>query len=491
MNGMRELFINSIEDSTYPTSEYSYNPDFFYPEYPWGKENISKEKNFGYQMVRECLIGLKLDEENINSVEWNPLGKIIQFGDTVVLKPNWVMNFNKNKHVKIHSLDCLITHPSVLRAILDYCIIALKGSGRLIIGDAPMQGCDLDDLLVKSGYDKLFAFYNDHNVNLSPVDFRKYSVIVDKNKVLIGKKYTGSEGVEVDLSTKSRLRNIDGERLKYKVSDYNEKTTTQYHSNGRHSYLISKDVLSADVIINICKPKCHRLAGMTASIKNIVGITYDKVCLPHRTSGSVSEGGDEYLNKDFIKQIISKVLNLKMYFEEKNLLFFSLCMRYIYGVLYYIARSISKDKYLVGSWFGNDTIWRTSLDLYEIIRFADKNGKISDSEQRKIFNIADMIISGERNGPVSPEPKQVGMILAGFDGVFMDRVICEIMGFDYMKVPTIKNSINDSALSNCDVNKTKIFSNVQELNDKTLSSIETHTKWHFKPYDSWKGHIEL
>ena len=65
--------------------------------------------------------------------------------------------------------------------------------------------------------------------------------------------------------------------------------------------LLNKIVLEADVIINIPKPKCHRLAGMTAALKNMVGVIYDKNSLPHRKIGSVEEGGDAYKKKNIFK----------------------------------------------------------------------------------------------------------------------------------------------------------------------------------------------
>ena len=77
--------------------------------------------------------------------------------------------------------------------------------------------------------------------------------------------------------------------------------TQNYHNEKEHKYVLNKIVLEADVIINIPKPKCHRLAGMTAALKNMVGVIYDKNSLPHRKIGSVEEGGDAYKKKNIFK----------------------------------------------------------------------------------------------------------------------------------------------------------------------------------------------
>ena len=53
-------------------------------------------------------------------------------------------------------MECLITHPSVVRCLFDYVYIALQGQGKIIIADAPVQNCLFDVLLQKSGYGELF-----------------------------------------------------------------------------------------------------------------------------------------------------------------------------------------------------------------------------------------------------------------------------------------------------------------------------------------------
>jgi uncharacterized protein (DUF362 family) len=479
-----------VDDTAdYPTALFNFNPDTVYPEYLWGTAEISEEKNQIYSMVRQCLAGLKMDIANFNTPGWNPFGEFITEGDTVVIKPNWVMHFNKNKAVRENSLECLITHPSVARAVIDYCLIALKGTGKIVIGDAPMQGCDLNRLINSSGYRELFRFYNDKSIDLKPTDFRKYATIV-KNNVLVGKKYNTNEFIEVNLDSTSKFSSVDSSVKRYKVSDYDDKITNLYHNEQTHRYTINKEILSADVVINLCKPKCHRLAGLTAAVKNFVGVTFDKACLPHRTMGSRFEGGDEYLYTSHLKKLIGKVLDKKISYEEQDCHAISFIMRYIYGGLYYLMKYVSKDKFLIGSWYGNDTIWRTVLDLYFIVLYADKSGIIQDSKQRKVFNIADMIISGERNGPVSPEPKKIGLIIAGYDAVVLDRLVCEIMGFDYTRIPSIFYSINDCNLSDESVMPCVLYSNLSDYTMKPIDELVFPDKWRFKPYDSWKGSIE-
>lgn len=48
-----------------------------------------------------------------------------------------------------NDLRALVTHPSVVRAIVDYVYIALTNSGEIYVADAPMQECNLEEALKK------------------------------------------------------------------------------------------------------------------------------------------------------------------------------------------------------------------------------------------------------------------------------------------------------------------------------------------------------
>ena len=83
-----------------------------------------------------------------------------------------------------------------------------------------------------------------------------------------------------------------------------------YHSIKEHNYCINKELLAADVIINVCKPKTHRKAGITAALKNFVGTVAEKACLPHHTAGSAADKGDAYQNKNDILDISEELLDI-------------------------------------------------------------------------------------------------------------------------------------------------------------------------------------
>ena len=478
---------------SYPSSEYCFSPSKIFPEYPFSSGTLSQKDNTVYDMIRELFKIAELDFANFGSGSWNPLGEFIYPGATVLLKPNWVENKNKNNIDD--SLSCLVTNPSVVRAVIDYAIIALKGKGRIILADAPMQGCDLSELFRITGYDKLFHFYKEQNIDIEIYDLRKYSVTQKYKGVISQPKMTenSSGSVLVDLGSRSMHSEKDNQNPHYKVEDYLMNTTKEYHSKGVHRYEINKHVLEADIIINLPKPKTHRLAGITAAMKNFVGITYDKACLPHRIEGDIESGsGDAYKKRSFFKKQMS-------FFNERrtaNAIQGRSNSAYVDALLMkgsYLLGSISSgDKYRIGSWYGNDTIWRTAVDLNNIVMHCDKNGVYHDEIIRKVISIGDMIISGEKEGPVGPTPKALGILLMSDNQLAFDATVCHIMGFFKRKLPMFYNEEVLELFGFPNVKKleeTLVSSNIKALNHK-LDEIRFPEKWHFEPHPCWKGYIE-
>jgi hypothetical protein len=88
-----------------------------------------------YDAVKNSFILLDLDNKNIGKDDWNPLSEIVNPGDRVLIKPNAVFDFSWNINSSVFSL---ITHESIIRTVIDYVFIDLKGSGEIIISDAPL-----------------------------------------------------------------------------------------------------------------------------------------------------------------------------------------------------------------------------------------------------------------------------------------------------------------------------------------------------------------
>ena len=143
----RMTAIVRTDKAVYPP-EAPFDPDSYPPEYPWDRPKIHIEKNQAYDGVRRSLAALKLDSENLGKTSWNPLGEIVKPGDTVLLKPNLVC---ENRESRPDQWEQIITSASVTRAVIDYVLIALSGSGRVVIADSPQTDSDFELTAGRSG----------------------------------------------------------------------------------------------------------------------------------------------------------------------------------------------------------------------------------------------------------------------------------------------------------------------------------------------------
>lgn len=478
----KKVIVIYKQKSEYPCKDTLFRPNERYPEYPF--KETALQKNDIYEMVREGLRLYGKDKENFGKSSWNPLKDIISEGDTVLLKPNMVMDINYGDG----GVECLYTHPSLVAAMVDYVIIALKGTGKIIIGDAPMQECKFDVLITESGYQELVSFYQKKGIDISLEDFRNVKTNF-KAGVHISQEQKKQEenGIIVDLEKDSEFSKLEKKRLEnLRVTNYDPRILQQHHNLLHHEYNVSKAVLSADVIINMPKPKTHRKAGVTSALKNLVGINANKEFLPHHAVGSATENGDAYLKKNIFLKIADNIIDEKNKWEKEQKYVQAKMARWLIMGVSKVGRLYNGEKYREGSWYGNDTIWRTILDLNKILIYADKNGKMKETPQRKIFIVGDMIISGEKDGPIKPSPKKVGMIIMSTDAVKFDITVTSIMGFDYRKIPSIVNAKKQKEKYRIsDGHEPDIVSNSKHWNGKNVKEILNYKSFHFQANPGW------
>jgi len=477
-----KVYIYDCKIYKYPIVK-PYHPNVNYPEYPF--VNLSKDKNQVYDSVRNLFKLMELDIDNFGTEKWNPLKDLIKPGDNVIIKPNMVMN--ETEKIK---KEALITNGSIIRAILDYSYIALKGEGKITIADSPIQSCDFDKVIQNNGVKEIKSFYDKEATNLLKIlDFRQEQAKkIEKIFVSIEKKLPGDPlGYSiVDLSNKSAFNDCGIKR--FTITNYDPKIMKKHHCEDKHEYLIPNTLLQADVIINLPKPKTHRKAGITACQKNMVGITGNKAWLPHHAIGSISEGGDEYLNKNFFRKLSGfftvkrDLYSLKGMFRVAIFFVFLVKVCGKFSNLFFIPTEYSE-----GSWWGNDTIWRTITDLNTIASFSDKEGKIREVQQRKIFNVCDMIISGEGEGPLQPKEKKVGVLIAGFNSLKTDLAIAKLMGFDFKKIPSLYNGVISKKIN---LLKMEIKSNNMNFSN-LIGKIHIDNSYRFIAAKGWKDNIEL
>lgn len=406
-----------------------FHPSGNYLEYPW--KHFSSEPNGIYDAIRNNLIHLGLDREHINTQAWNPFKSFIIPGSSVLIKPNFVLHFNASGN----DISCLVTHPSVIRAALDYTAIALGNRGKIIIGDAPIQSCRIEDLLALNGLPKVIDFFRKNSdIEIEFRDMREEVIRLEKHSIISARRKNPVEITEVKLGSDSKLEGIIKDAHLFCVDGYEQGKTRQSHLPGAHIYDINSLTYEVDAIINIPKLKTHKKAGMTGAIKNFVGLNANKDRLAHFRSGSPSNGGDEYPVTNVFREAY-RILSRTMDKTDNKV------VRYMIVTASYLLRCVFKlQKFKLvegGAWPGNDTMWRMINDLTKIIYYGDREGKIHTDLQRKVLHIVDGIIAGEKMGPLSPSPKHCGLIISGFNPFLVDAAACELMGFDYRKVKSV------------------------------------------------------
>lgn len=440
-----EVAISGGFKAVYPETP-PFNPSVEYPEYPLGKMLLS-DSNPVYEAVRDSLIMLGLDKEKFGSPDWNPLGEIIEPGNKVVIKPNAVLDRN----VEGADVFSVITHPSVIRAIVDFVYIALKGEGEIVIADAPQFNCNFDNYLHVTKLESIQGLYRSElNFNIPILDLRRLRGRIDEvTGIASAVDMEIREGDPlgysiVDLGEDSALSSLAHCERIY-GADYDRRFASSHHLDGKHEYCVSNTVLSADVLINVPKLKVHRKTGVTLNIKGLVGINGDKNYLPHYRVGPPVSGGDEFPDgvgamrrslRLFQRLLVDRLLAPRDPRFEKLYLGLDRAKKAVVRILKrsgIAPPALPENVASVssGDWYGNDTAWRMVVDLVRILFYADGDGLLQDRVQRRFFSVIDGIIGGEGEGPLRPTPKSCGVILAGFNPVAVDVVATHLMGFDH------------------------------------------------------------
>jgi uncharacterized protein (DUF362 family) len=470
-----------------------YNPDQKYPEYLFGDVpgTVSPLRNSAYDAVRRTFINLAFDSKHLGTAQWNPLGHLIKPGETVLLKPNYVRNFHETTGEYSVSL---ITHGSVIRVMLDYVAIALGGKGRVIIADSPQNDAVFDEILRHTGIPEIRELYrNNSSIHIEVYDLRiEYVHKVDGVLVRHDKLPGDPLGYEtVDLGKESSFEQISYKSQMFRGAEYSLSEMQKHHAPGKHEYPLCRTILQADALINLPKLKTHKKCGVTLSLKNMIGINGNKNWLPHHTEGIPAQGGDQFAEDRIKNRLEHKAVRaFKEYFPILGPL-----RRYVAQPIKGFGKRIFGDtnvnRIRSGNWWGNDTVWRTCIDLKRILLYADKNGIMQNEPQRRYFTLIDGIVGGEGNGPLAPDDKPCGLILAGGNPVLTDALAAYIMGFDYHHIPIISRAFDAMRwpLANCRFDDIVCVSDSTQWNGP-IAAIPCD-RLNFRPHFGWDQHIRV
>jgi uncharacterized protein (DUF362 family) len=423
-----------------------------------------------------------LDQDRCGRHDWNPLGALIPPGSRILLKPNWVSHRNESGA----GLDCLVTHASVIDAVLDY--VALTQPAAVILGDAPIMGCDFDALMRACGMDRLMERSRATGLPLELRDFRR-TVLHGNN--LGSARSEGLRGsadyVLFDLKEQSILEPISNGSAEFRVTMYNPDLLAQTHGTGRHQYLVAREVIDADVVINLPKLKSHKKSCITGALKNVVGINGNKEFLPHHRKGGSAGGGDCYAGQYWLKHKAEDLLDAA---NRRNTGPVQLTLARLAQVMNNCATRRGANENLEGSWYGNDTIWRTALDLQMILHYGRQDGKIDSRIQRRVIHITDAIIGGEGNGPLASTPVASRFITGALNAAAAEWIHSRLMGFAPEQIPLVREAFGELSfpLASFDPSAIRMVLDGREFPPDAVFPFEGRA---FRPASGWEGHCEL
>lgn len=372
----------------------------------------------------------------------------------VLLKPNLVSH-NKCDTDEI----CLRTNWHFILATVR--VICELSPDRLVVGDAPIQGCDWNKMTPIWFTKELQDISNSFSIPIDYIDFRKVTLkgnrldrISDDNDYII-----------FDVKAESLLEPITTEKNIFRVTCYNPDKMSEVHRKGMHKYCITKELFDCDTIITLPKIKTHQKAGLTNSLKIFVGVNGDKDFLPHHRIGAIGHGGDCYKGYHPFRRISELVL------DEAN--------RNIGKRRYNFYRNLSSifwglsfpknEQNLAAGWYGNDTVWRMVIDLNRIVEYGRKNGTLADVPQRNIYTLCDGIVAGQGNGPLNPEPLPLGIIALSNDAFLMDEIAAILFQLNYKKIPLINYAHNLNEEKDCIISINGIEENIEKVKDFSVS----------------------
>ncbi len=235
----------------YPEKPYS--PGVKYLEYPF--TDISQGENQVYSGMRNLLRISGLDKENYNKRGWNPMREFVGPGAKIFINPGGAF------------VDSL-SHPSLLKVILDYIYIATEGKAEIFVGFSPFDWETEEEFKLPEPGGK---------------DFRVRWIDLREANGGDSLGYT-----QIDLGEASEFYKYRGN---WKLMSMDGEVDT--HKPHIARYFISTTVLSSDLIINIARPALNPWLGVSGILASALGFIGNPERIPLFSKGAALSGGDQ------------------------------------------------------------------------------------------------------------------------------------------------------------------------------------------------------
>ncbi|MFR1321655.1 MAG: DUF362 domain-containing protein [Adlercreutzia equolifaciens] len=435
-----------------------------------------------------CYTNCSYDVDELKvRIEKSGVLDVVGPSDTVLVKPNWVQERHQTKDEWVQ----MITHPTVITAVVELLAERLGEGSKLIVGDSPMTPANFEEIIALMPHEAWKGLCESKGISFGLIDMRNEQWSTsDDGVILSSRTLPGDPAGRVLFNLKGEESEFWGKAVPpaglYGAS-YDLSETNKAHDGYNNLYEMGGSVIDADVFVNLPKMKTHRKAGMTCSLKNLVGVSTNKNLLPHHTMGTPDEGGDQFSGSSG-----SQKLEGAMTKRAKSIANAIGPLAYLLVPLKRIAKMLWGDNKKVarnGGWWGNDTLWRTILDLNKVLFYGNAEGELDETTKKRYVSIVDGIVAGEGEGPLEPDAVEVGALVCGNNPVAVDLVVSRLMGFDYRRVPSVSYAFSIRRYPLFKGGPEDIRCRVDD--DGLISAVSLPPLRHLRPAAGWVGHVEL
>jgi len=464
------------EGASYPLPPF--DPPVRYPDLPLPLSRREPDlSNAVYPLVRESVIRA-LRPEPGGGAQGADVLRSLGRPSRILIKPNWVLEEKT-------FTGAMTTHGSVLRPIIDMLLAAFP-SAEIVVGDIPLQATHLDRVWEQTGITALKRLYAEAGLPVRFLDLRRERArlhptgFIEQREPLAGDPLGY---VRVALGGSSHLEPITGKGTRFSVNDYEPGLAACKHAPGCHEYLIAGSVLAADLFVNVPKLKTHSKAGMTVCLKNLIGINGDKGWIPHFRIGPPAGGGDEF--PDEIGRLMGFQAGVRRLLQGRSLFLYAVAQRCWSLVRKHLEKRHGAMLTQGGAWPGNDTLWRSILDLAAVVSRADAAGVMGTVPARAQLCVVDGIVCGEGEGPLIPTPKNIGVILCSRDPLVADLAAARVAGFDWRSIPYLQQAVKAAAGTIPDPGALPVAVTGQPLPVPLAES----PSWRLAPPSAWESRL--
>ncbi|MDP6244101.1 MAG: DUF362 domain-containing protein, partial [Myxococcota bacterium] len=128
--------------------------------------------------------------------------------------------------------------------------------------------------------------------------------------------------------------------------------------------------------------------------------------------------------------------------------------------------------------------------------YSDAKGERWDAPApvRRTLTVLDGVVAGEGNGPLAPDDRPLGAVLAATDPIALDLAALRLMGFDARRIPKVWEALRAETLritavrTPGDVVVSEAANPETTPRDVPLDALATPQP--FRPHPGWRGHVE-